>query len=112
VSLPQQRLQAMAGLAALANVEAPPPRRCTSKADHPDFHPSCARIGVTVDGVDRSDVIQYDLHSRTYRTLDTGMKGEAILAQTIEVRWKWPESRQQRRARERWESAHGAPQDR
>lgn len=80
-----------------------PPRRCCSDSRHEDFHPSYMRVGVLVDGVERSDVIWYDADRARYRTLGTGMKAVPLNAGEVVPFWRWAESRQQRRARERWE---------
>ncbi len=81
-----------------------PPQRLSSDPNHDDFHPSYARVGVTVDGQERNDIAWYDVRGY-YRTIHQGKKEQALLATTIEPFWRYPETRQQRRARERWEGS-------
>lgn len=79
--------------------EAPPPRRLSIKTTDPDFHPSYVRVGVRVDGVERNDIAYYNLDDLSYKT----ERNTSHLATSIEPYWRFSESRQQRRARERWE---------
>jgi hypothetical protein len=85
----------------------PPPRQLCSTGSHPDFNPCCARVGLLIDGRVRADVIRYDVDQLRFWTLGTGLKGEPLHAAEIVPFWKEHETRQQRRARERWESNHG-----
>ena len=84
-----------------------PPVRLTNDPNHPDFHPSYPRVGVRIDGVERNDIKWYDSKQAMFRV--TGMKMTDVpkLATVIEPYWRYPENRQQRRARERWEQTHG-----
>ena len=85
------------------NDEAPPPRVLSSDPNSDDYHPSCLRVGLRIDGEERRDVMMYDCGTRIYMTTDK----EAHMAQrSIEPYWRHVESRQQRRARERWEGKH------
>lgn len=87
--------------------EPPPPLRLSNDPSHRDFHPSYGRVGVRIDGAERRDCIWYDAPAGRYLTLGTGRKGDHLLAHSIEPFWRWAESRQERRARERWEAKHG-----
>lgn len=83
-----------------------PPRRLSSDPAHPDFHPSYRRVGVRIDGEERTDVLNYDV-ARGRATIREGL-GRALLWGAIEPYWRWAESRQERRARERYDNKHGA----
>lgn len=83
------------------------PSRLTNKPNHEDFHPSFARVGVRIDGVERNDIMWYDARANLYRTSDMGITETPKIAGEIEPYWRYPENRQQRRARERWETTHG-----
>ncbi len=85
-----------------------PPARVSSDPNHRDFHPSCKRIAVLVDGVPRDDVHWYDAPGGVFRIVGDGRKGQLHSGQVV-VYWRWPESRQERRARERWDSKHPQP---
>lgn len=82
-----------------------PPRRLSSDANHPDFHPCYSRVGIMFNGAERNDVIRYDLdHGLIWLNRESGNKqmwGE------IEPYWRFTESRQMRRAREQWDSKRG-----
>lgn len=75
------------------------PRRLSIDPNSPDFHPSYVRVGVRVDGEERNNLQWYDADRLEYMTTDK----TSHLATSIEPYWRFPESRQQRRARERWE---------
>lgn len=83
--------------------DAAPPQRLSNDPNHPDFHPSYNRVGVRIDGAERRDCIWYNAPAGRYLTLGTGRNGARLEAQSIEPFWRWAESRQERRARERWE---------
>lgn len=76
-----------------------PPGRLSIDPNSPDFHPSYVRVGVRVDGVERNDLQFYDVKRLEYMTTAK----TSHLAESIEPYWRFAESRQQRRARERWE---------
>lgn len=76
-----------------------PPGRLSIDPNSPDFHPSYVRVGVRVDGIERNDLQWYDVKRLEYMTTDK----TSHLATSIEPYWRFAESRQQRRARERWE---------
>ena len=78
------------------------PRRLSIDPNSPDFHPSYTRVGVRVDGVERNNLQWYDVDRLEYMTTDK----TSHLAESIEPYWRFEESRQQRRARERWEGKH------
>jgi hypothetical protein len=81
-----------------------PPRKLTNVSSHSAFRPDYARVGVRIDGVERDDIIFYDADRLVYRTTsDHPRLGEDRGAISIEPFWRYPESRQMRRARERWE---------
>lgn len=82
-----------------------PPPRVSSDPNHPDYHPSCRRIGVMVDGVRKTDCCWYDAPGGFWRSIDAP-KGHPRPGQVV-VFWLWTESRQERRARERWDAKHG-----
>lgn len=71
------------------------------------YHPSCLRVGVKIDGEIRNDITEYHARSGEYRTQGQGRAGPPKKAKTVEAYWRHEESRQQRRARERWEAKHG-----
>lgn len=75
------------------------PTRLSIDPNSPDFHPSYVRVGVRVDGVERNDLQFYDVKRLEYMTTAK----TSHLAESIEPYWRFGESRQQRRARERWE---------
>lgn len=75
------------------------PRRLSIDIRSPDYHPSFVRVGVRIDGIERNDIQWYDLDRKEYMTTNKS----SHLAETIEPYWRFAESRQQRRARERWE---------
>lgn len=84
-------------------VEPTLPRRLTNVVTHPDYHPSFMRVGVRVDGEERNDIYWYDLDQMRYAT---NAKLTPAIAGLIDPYWRYPETRQQRRARERWERSH------
>lgn len=84
-----------------------PPARVSSDPNHPDFHPSARRIAVMVDGRPMGNVHWYDAPAGVFRITDDGRDGQLHSGQ-VTVYWRWEESRQERRARERWDSKHGA----
>lgn len=75
------------------------PRRLSIDPNSPDFHPSYQRVGVKIDGVERNDLQWYDMDRKEYMTTNK----TSHLAETIEPYWRYIETRQMRRARERWE---------
>jgi len=75
------------------------PTRLSLDPSSPDFHPSYMRVGLRIDGEERNDIQFYD--SRTCEYMTTSKTSH--LATSIEPYWRFAESRQQRRARERWE---------
>lgn len=83
--------------------EAPPPRRLSLRPNHKDFHPSYQRVGVRVDGVERTDLEWYDVEQRMFKRLGMYQNEHA---ENIEPYWRYPETRQMRRARQRWEAKH------
>jgi hypothetical protein len=76
-----------------------PPGRLSIDPNSPDFHPCYVRVGVRVDGQERNDLQFYDVKRLEYMTTAK----TSHLATSIEPYWRFAESRQQRRARERWE---------
>ena len=81
----------------------PFPRKLSIWLSHPDYHPSYVRIGVRFNGEDRVDVQWYDLDKRQIRLNKTN----ELLEGDIELYWRYPETRQVRRAREAWEKKRG-----
>ncbi|MAS67360.1 MAG: hypothetical protein CMK82_11270 [Pseudomonadales bacterium] len=75
------------------------PRRLSLEPNSPDFHPSYVRVGLRIDGKERNDIQFYDADKLEYMTTAR----TSHLATSIEPYWRFAESRQQRRARERWE---------
>lgn len=75
------------------------PRQLSIWMSHPAYHPSYARIGLKLNGVKRNDIQWYDLDKNQVRVKDTNQ----LLEGQIELFWRYPETRQQRRARESWE---------
>lgn len=76
------------------------PRRMHVSRGHPAFCPHANQFGVRVDGEELTDVHFYDLDTKQYQR----RAGRVTRAQTLEVFDRGhPESRQVRRARERWE---------
>ena len=78
----------------------PFPKKLSIWLSHPDYHPSFPRIGVCIDGVERNDIQWYDLDRKLARVNKTNQ-----LLWDIEIKlfWRYPETRQIRRAREAWE---------
>ncbi len=76
-----------------------PPRKLSSKPGHPNYRPDALRVGVRVDGIERNDLRFYDADASVYETTN-GKLHEGV----IETYWRYAESRQMRRARERWEA--------
>lgn len=75
-----------------------PPRKLSSKIGHANYRPDAGRVGLKIDGIERNDIRFYDMDSNVYETTAGDLKvGE------IEPYWRYAESRQMRRARERWE---------
>lgn len=83
-----------------------PPPRVSSDPNHRDFHPSARRIGVIVNGERRKDCCWYDAPAGMWRSIDGGRHGKPRPGQVV-VFWLWQETRQERRARERWDAKHG-----
>ena len=83
-------------------VEVPLPQRLSLDPSSPDFHPSYVRVGLRIDGEERNDIQFYDSKKLEYMTTAK----TSHLATSIEPYWRFVESRQQRRARERWERNH------
>ena len=81
-----------------------PPLRVSINSSHRDFHPSFSRIGIRFDGTERNDVARYDAKSGEIWLVN---KGGTPLVGRVEPFWRWAETRQQRRARIRWDEAHG-----
>ena len=81
-----------------------PPSRLSSDPNHADFHPSYRRVGVRIDGQELSCLIRYDVAAGRYWTRD---KPDVVCVGEIEPFWRWAESRQERRARERWDAKSG-----
>lgn len=80
-----------------------PPRRLSNQIGHPDYRPDFMRVGLRIDGKERTDVNRYDCDHLLY---DTSC-GRNFPAESIEPYWRYQETRQLRRARERWEKQHG-----
>ena len=79
-----------------------PPERLSLKESHADFHPCYPRVGVLLDGVERHDVEWYSIKLGRIRTI-RGVEHDG----KVQVFWRYAETRQQRRARERWEAKRG-----
>lgn len=79
-----------------------PPAVLSKEKHSPYFHPCYERVGVLVNGVERNDLLYYSTEDLSYQTI----KRTSHLAESIETFWRYPENRQQRRARERWEAKH------
>lgn len=90
--------------------EVPVPLACASAASHKDYRPDCLRIGVRIDGVERGDVTWYNAKLNRYR-IQGDHNGREREAEGIEPYWRFEESRQMRRARERWEQQKGIRHD-
>jgi hypothetical protein len=80
-----------------------PPRKLSIDPNDKHFHPCYQRVGVRIDGKERNDIHFYNLDDKSYMTVDK----TSHLATTIEPYWRFIETRQQRRARLRWEEKHG-----
>lgn len=83
-----------------------PPARLASRHNHADYHPCYPRVGLRVNGEERSDVIEYDRASRRVRLRDDRL----FLDVEVEPYWRRPASRQERRLSERYDAKHGAPE--
>jgi hypothetical protein len=80
-----------------------PPRRLSSTLGHSEYRPDALRVGVRINGEEAKTCIWYDMDLKAYR-VQGDMPTHTRLATTIEPYWRYPETRQLRRARERWES--------
>ncbi|MCT2398510.1 DUF3297 family protein [Novosphingobium mangrovi (ex Huang et al. 2023)] len=80
-----------------------PPERLSNDPTHPDYHPCLVRVGIRFDGSVRSDVCRYDIK----RGLIVIRSGKMHFGE-VEPFWRWDESRQERRARERFDQTRGA----
>lgn len=80
------------------------PERLSLDPNSPDFHPCYVRVGLRVDGVERDDVMYYNMRDLSYMTTNK----TSHLATALEPYWRWQPSRQQRRAEQRWEEKHRA----
>lgn len=80
----------------------PPPRKLSLDPNDPHFHPCYTRVGVRVDGEERNDIAFYDMDMLAYKT----NRDTSHLAESIEPYWRYPPSRQVRRAEEAWERKH------
>jgi len=79
-----------------------PPRRLTNVVSHRDFHISFMRVGLRIDGEERNDVHWYDADRGLYSLVGPEV---SIREGVVEPFWRYPESRQNRRQRERWEAS-------
>lgn len=79
-----------------------PPRRLSSTLGHVSYRPDALRVGVKIDGKEATTCTWYDMDLKAYRVQGDHEK-HTRLAMTIEPYWRYPETRQLRRARERWE---------
>ena len=79
----------------------PLPQRLSSDVNARHYRPDCLRIGVIVNGEECRDCKYYDVAAGVAHF--THNKPDAVGA-FIQPFWRFPETRQQRRARERWES--------
>jgi hypothetical protein len=77
-----------------------PPRRLSCRIGHKDYHPSFARVGVLVNGIEVKNLEWYDQDNRVIQTVTSKAVHQV---ESIEAFWRYTETRQQRRARERWE---------
>jgi hypothetical protein len=80
----------------------PPPSKLSLDPNSEDFHPCYVRVGVRVDGEERNDIAYYNTSNLSYKT----NRDTSHLATTIEPYWRYPPSRQVRRAEEAWERKH------
>lgn len=78
--------------------ELEPPRKLSLVISHPYYRPDFARVGVKLDGQERNDVQTYNADTGRLETIN-----RQVLHGIIEPFWRYSESRQMRRARERWE---------
>jgi len=79
---------------------APPPRVLSIEMTSPHFHPCYVRVGVRIDGHERNDIAYYNMDDMSYKT----ERDTSHLAVSIEPYWRYPASRQQRRAEERFKA--------
>lgn len=87
-----------AGAEAAAAAESDnPPRILSNEPTSPYYRPDLLRVGVRIDGVERTNIAFYDANEGTYKTT-----GHVWGKGTIEPFWRYPTTRQQRRALERW----------
>ena len=74
--------------------EAGPPPRVSLVRHSPFYRPDYPRIGVKLDGQERNDVQEYNVTEGWIETIQRQrFKG------TVEVFWRYPETRQMRRKR-------------
>lgn len=86
-------------LRTVVNPEPEVPVRLSLVSSHKDFRPDYMRVGVRFDGVERNDVQSYDAEAGWLETIK-----RQVLYGVVEPFWRYPETRQQRRARQRWEA--------
>lgn len=92
----------------LADLEAAGlPLSLSSDRNSAFYDPRCLRVGVRIDGKERTDITEYHVRLGEYRVQGMNRSMPPLLAGNIEPYWRYEESRQQRRARERWEAKHG-----
>ena len=82
---------------------APPPSILSIESNSPYFHPCYVRVGVRIDGAERTDIAYYNMNNKSYMT----ERKTSHLAVSLEPYWRFFPSRQQRRAEQRWEAKHG-----
>lgn len=82
----------------------PVPQRLASDVNSRHYRPDCLRIGVIVNGEERRDCKFYDVAMGIAHFVNGAADVAGAFMQPF---WRHPETRQQRRARERWEAKQG-----
>jgi hypothetical protein len=100
-TLPQQLLDLLAS--DWNGPDFPVPARLSSDVNHKDYRPDCLRIGVIINGEERRDCKFYDVAAGHAKFTKWAPDVDGAFIQPF---WRHPETRQQRRARERWEAKH------
>jgi hypothetical protein len=81
-----------------------PPRRLCADRTSRHWHPSCGSVGVRVDDVEVFNCWEYNQDTSE---VQLGQHGTRRTVDKLEVYVRRQESRQERRARERWEAKRG-----
>lgn len=77
----------------------PPPRQLSLLTSHKFYRPDYARVGIEFNGEHRADIQTYDADEGWIETIH-----RRVIEGEVKPFWRYAETRQMRRARERWEA--------